>query len=382
MEKNILISLVSDQTLPNVELIKEFDSSIDEYIFIYTHEKEKQLQRIIDATNIKEKYKPENKIVVDAFDVVDIEKKLKEFDFSEDNYIVNITCGTKLMILIVQDFFKNLGAKIYYLTGYNKEYIKLFPAIGPRKFKLKTKINLSEYLLAYGFKASKESSVLYGNLDQAVSIFDYFLERNIDEIKPVIEPIRLKRGKKSMIIEDGNVKQFLEDIEYPLSSKGKLNKKEIKYLSGDWFEEYIYFKVKEELGLDDDEIYKGVNLEKENTKNELDVMFVYLNKLYIIECKTSIVELIQKKDKEGHDKEYKKKLLPEIIYKSDALKAKFGLFAKTSVVTLEEIKDGDNTPINGYEDHFRRAKLSNVNIISRKDLKGEEISFKKLLNIK
>ena len=54
MEKNILISLVSDQTLPNVELIKEFDSSIDEYIFIYTHEKEKQLQRIIDATNIKE----------------------------------------------------------------------------------------------------------------------------------------------------------------------------------------------------------------------------------------------------------------------------------------------------------------------------------------
>jgi len=68
----ILVSLVSDQTIPNMELIKEFYNEIDEYIFISTKQMKSQLQWIVKASNLLN-YK---EIEVNAFDMNDIESKL------------------------------------------------------------------------------------------------------------------------------------------------------------------------------------------------------------------------------------------------------------------------------------------------------------------
>lgn len=40
--KTLLISLVSDQTLPNVQLIKEFKKEVTDYLFISTEKMEKR----------------------------------------------------------------------------------------------------------------------------------------------------------------------------------------------------------------------------------------------------------------------------------------------------------------------------------------------------
>jgi hypothetical protein len=74
------------------------------------------------------------------------------------------------------------------------------------------------------------------------------------------------------------------------------------------------------------------------------------------------------------------KLLGEIIYKSDALRNSFGLFANTSILTTEELRNEDSSPKNGYEGHFQRMKLSRIKLITKSDL-IESTSISKLLNI-
>jgi hypothetical protein len=376
MKKKVLVSLISDQTIPNVELIKEFSSEIGKYLFISTKKMQDKLEWIIKSTNIDEY----DVIEVDAFDAVDIESKLKERHFGDEEIILNITCGTKLMSLIVNDFFRNLNAIIYYVTGHDSTYIKLHPNKGQRKFKLENKISLNEYLTAYGFEIKE--SVPFKDLDCAQKIFNFYIGANKTDIKHIFEPIRIRRGRK-MLIDSDNLISFLKKTEYNVEKE--LSKKDTKYLSGDWLEEYIYYKIKNELNLSDNEITTGLNIKKQNTPNEIDIIFIYNHSLYIIECKTSILDKRTiKKIRAGVEVEEEKdiNLLPEVLYKSDALRSDFGLFANTSVLTLEEIKNKDDTPIDSCKIHFDRAKLSNIKIISKRDLVQDLVSFKILLNIK
>lgn len=371
MARKVLISLVSEQTLPNLELIKEFKGILNEYIFVHSAQTKNETNWIIKAAKI------ENPVLleVNAFDIADIETKLKNFNFPDDEYYLNITGGTKIMILVFQEFFKNLGAKIYYVTGQNREYLKVFPIIGERKFQMSSKISLDEYLTVYGFEIKHGEPVK--DAHQAEKLMDFYLKNEMSNFIDSIESIREKRGKPMIYENDDVIKNYINLFGFTPSEKGKLNKKETKYLSGDWFEEFVYYKIKSELNLNDDEIGTGYNLIKENTPNEIDVLFVYQHKLHIIECKTSVVDLRTSPD--GSKKEFK--LLPEVIYKSDALRSKFGLFAHTSILTLSEIKNEDGKPLKGYETSFDRAELSKIRLISKKDFQSGN-TFKNMLLIK
>lgn len=369
-KKNVLISLVSDQTLPNVELILEFESFIEHHIFVYTKEKKEQFQWILQATKVKSY----EELVIDAFNIEEIEKELRSYPFQDNEYFLNITGGTKIMILAFQEFFKSLGAKIYYLTGKNGEYLKIFPVLGERRLTLHRQITLEEYLLAYGFKFKKGNPL--HNAETADRILNYFLNNDVTRFDDVIDQLREKRKKGTTFQENDDIHKFISTIGYKCNSPLKLDSKDVKYLTGEWFEEYVYFKLKEELNLEENQIGTGYKLEKKGTPNEIDVLFVYKNKLFIIECKTSVIDKRFLPD--GTINKFK--LLPEIIYKSDALRGKFGLFADTSILTLEEIKNEDGSPIQGYETHFKRAELSRIKIISKRDFNSRK-PLKELLNI-
>ena len=377
MENKTLVSLVSEQTIPNIELIKEFAQSITKYVFITTKQMNKQLQWIINATDLNKDIF--DIIEVNPFDTEDIENRINAYNFGDDDLMLNITGGTKLMSLVVSELFKNLLAKSYYVTGKDKTYIKVFPNRGERIFKLKHNLSLKEYLTGYGFEF-EETKTLH-DIKTAENIFNKYINLSTDEQKSLFEPVRIRRGRNMDIEKNSPLYIFLKEAGYPFENK--LNKKDTKYLSGDWLEEYIYFKLKEELKLNDKEIATGLNLKKENTPNEIDVIFIYDHKLYIIECKTSIIALQTiKRIRNGVEVEEQKeiKLLPEIIYKSDALRNKFGLFAKTYILTLEEIKTEAGEPIEGYQTHFDRAELSRINIISKRDLTSSK-QIRELLNI-
>ncbi|MBN2662934.1 MAG: DUF1887 family protein [Bacteroidales bacterium] len=380
MARKVLVSLVSAETLPNVELIKEFKNDELKYLFISTEQMKAQLSWIIKTLNlINDNY---NVIEVNAFDAEDIETKLREYKFDDDEIILNITGGTKLMSLIVNDFFKNTGATIYYVTGQNKQYLKVFPNRGKRKFVLSEKITLKEYLTAYGFDIKENKP--YKTANDAENFLKYYTSTDFSILKPITNKLQKRRSNNNTLINsiDG-LGNLLNDINFSHSSPDKITRYDVKYLTSDWFEEYVYFKVKNELNLDDDEIGTGYELEKNGVLNEIDVIFVYQHKLYIIECKTSFYRTDNIPVEKNGKKDYKPKeinLLAEIIYKSDALRSKFGLFANTSLFTIAPVKDENGDIFQHLEKHLQRAENNRIKIISKQDILSKT-TIRELLKI-
>jgi hypothetical protein len=118
---------------------------------------------------------------------------------------------------------------------------------------------------------------------------------------------------------------FLKNIGFNLKTSDKLSKYETQYLTGGWFEEYVYSVIKAQISPDD--IALGVGLpitdNKQVSNRDLDVVFTFENKLFVIECKTGI---------EGE------KMLAETVYKVAALKnERLGkLSAYTSIYSLSD----------------------------------------------
>jgi hypothetical protein len=102
-----------------------------------------------------------------------------------------------------------------------------------------------------------------------------------------------------------NLSKFLNYIGFVPERPGSLQSYEIEYLTGGWFEEYVYALIKNVLQPDD--IAMGVHISNGIIKhnNELDVCFIKANKLFVIECKTGVTS---------------ESLFNEIVYKVCALK--------------------------------------------------------------
>ena len=258
MDKNIIIVLVSQQTIQNVLFIKEFVKSNDDHILLISTKGMKEKEEWIkNSLNIQNKY---HSIIVDEYDNKDILQKLKEFDIHEyKNKYINITGGTKLMSIETYDFFKSIeNCHIYYITRGN-EYKKIFPIEEENTYNFKCSVSIKEYFKAYGFE-SKESGLSEIDKEYTYDFLEKFLENDRYHI---IQELQRKRGvnnlKKINISEVNGLGKFLSDIGFPLKNEGIISKKEIEYLTGGWFEEYVYYTLKDANIVQDTDILCGVS---------------------------------------------------------------------------------------------------------------------------
>jgi hypothetical protein len=373
----ILVSLVSDQTIPNVLLIKEF-GEVDKYLFISTAGMEKKGSRhwTVKSANIPtEKILPT--IIVNEFDFEDIEKKFSDFDFSDnDEILLNITGGTKIMSIVALDFFKELGAKIFYVTTNKNECIKVFPKSKQKTFTLKSQVSVKEYIEAYGFEIKKQGKITQ-KAEVTQKVFEYFVpffEPETTLLSPhiqVFEELQKFRSKKEISVETVNgLGGLLQDLRFETSKTGFVSKDEIVYLSGGWFEEYIYHRIKTEFALNEDFISIGLNVSKREVPNELDVVFLYENKIYMIECKTSVHFI----DKDGK----KRTTIGDFVYKSDSLQNEFGLYPIAAIATLSALRNREGIISQLAEAHYKRADLYKINILAYSEITSRK-SFKEMI---
>lgn len=348
--KRILVSLVSEQTIPNVEFIREIGENADQFMFISTEDMEKLGNRlwILNTANLDES-KVFDPLIVKAFSFEDIENKLRTVVNDEDFYYVNLTGGTKVMSLAVYEFFKTVKSEIFYLTG-NGQQIKIHP--GRRKVvsDLKSRISLKDYLSAYGFSVKAESAPIRAQ-NSADELLKYFLNDNEQGTDvPAFEALRSKRGKGvKKLDENKTVNDFIQRVGFKPEIPNQLNKYEVRYLSGEWLEEYLFYFLKYNLKIPDSDIGMGLLTIKNDAPNEFDVLLMKKNRIFVFECKTSIYI----------SSDESQTFIGETIYKSDSLRNKFGLFAQTIVVTLSDLTGGKLT------DHLKRAEASKVKLIGR-----------------
>lgn len=390
----LLINFVSDQTIPNIQLFKEFKDEVSKILFVSTDamKKKRTLEWLTKVClEIKNDISIEE-IIVEQHNFQQIQKVLQErYNLLQGNYnkvVVNITCGTKIMSMAAFDFFKKLNdynIYIYYLGEQSKMYL-LSPI--HNESALRTELTVKEYLEAYGFNiVNKNSAKPYKNFNMSKRIFDRFRELT-KEYKDVLKIIQDHR-RNTLTIDD-SISKLLNFIEFTPANKSKLSNTENKYLSGGWFEEYVAEKIKYELKLNDDCILLNPTLEKDralqntndhktligedkfNTpKNEFDIIYLYNNNLHIIECKTSIIYETQENGKQ-------KNLLTDIIYKVDSLSSQFGLRAQTTICTLTDFKKfiesnekEKNNRLNAMSEQIARANLSRIKLIDGEMLYSE-----------
>ncbi len=365
----ILVSLVSDQTIPNVLFIHEMDQ-MDKYLFITTKKMiDKGLLENTLAACPQTADRNES-IIVDENSVLDTVRKLEqisELKFQDkDEFIVNITCGTKMMILGVYEYFRERRSEIRYIPIGTNTVKLLFPMVKTREFPLRFRFNLNTYFTASGINIIKNDTPQFTK-EQAIRMYRFLANarkkpadwKRYRELQNFLRAAGGKIGKKSFSPnqlaewwgerDSGFELEYLEKVLNELCIDGMITKYTMKYLNYAWLEEYVFHHVNELLKPDPQEISLGIHIKKEETMNELDTVFTHENKLYIIEVKTSLKRMV------GNRMQY---FVDETLYKADSLRKEFGLQVNSSIFTF----DHELLNHQGYEDHMKRANLMSIRI--------------------
>lgn len=335
--KKIQISLISQQSIPNLKLIKEFQTEVDNHIFITTKEMEddNKSDDIINAANLSQS--KVQKIRVNPNALSDIENELLKIEERKGyEYIVNITGGTKLMSIAALNYFDEFkNVKIFYVPIEGECFRQIFPRIENPETKFKIKISIYEYLTSYGLEIITKSNEI----------------RNFE-----ISRILMRK-----LINGNSCVKEIPTLRYATKHE---NPEDRTYFMGKWFEEYIYQTIKNKLSLNNSEIATSVKIKKGNSENEFDVLFIYKNQIYVIECKAYY---------SARNVKFK---LQEAMYKLGALDDDFGLQAHSFLITTFDIKNykpqWDNTLNN-------RAKSLDVRFLQFNDIKNSNKIINQIL---
>lgn len=272
--------------------------------------------------------------------------------------VLNATGGHKLMMLGAYRAFYLHDRPVFYFRVEQGDIQLITPNDKQEKIStIKCEPNLEHYLLAYGYRIDSSAK-------KSERAFDYIhkelcetLIKNHSTYSDGMKAINYlateaeKNGSLNVSYSDKNpaVVALLEEFEkYKILkiSSDKVNfasESDRQFANGGWLESYVYDAVCQ--------IIQGKKLAKNitilsldsNVKNEIDVAFVYANRLYLIECKTSSEQ----------------SKFSDFIYKIDSLGKIGGTKVRKILISYQEIQDRGT---------LERAKANKVDIIDGKDL--------------
>lgn len=381
---NTLLSLIGEQNAPNVILIRDKAfAGMDRYVFITTVEMEqkRRLDHLLMALNL-----PTNryqKIVVRADDLLDVREKLETLytDNPHDQYYINLTGGTKMMSIGVFAFFSQaqIKAKIFYIPVGQQVFWQIHPSTEYKMRLLKASIDLSTYLTCYGVDLSETDLQAGSTFSEGYTaeLFRLFLDKKRQYTEDqqtfgwYIYNLRGKHNKNRnapiKLTAIAQLESFLKEINFQLLDDKQLSPVEIKYLIGGWFEEWTYHQIKKQLNLPDKAIahnvmIQGMQGDKSVGKNELDVMFMFQNTLYLVECKLGL----------GDKYEKIKKSLDNNAYRLGTIKKALGILVPTGLVTLSDKTSNKGRKVKNY---VERIKTLRITLLDFQDLQAAPDSW-------
>ena len=296
MSKTI-VSILSDHLLPNFLFIKEMEGQYSDLLFVSTPQMEAQEKAMHLEVALGRKKGSVRRIVVANDNYKEILDTLRAEQLSDSvEYIVNITGGTKTMSLAVHEYFCKFKASFIYVPIGKNSY---YDFSTDQTHSLDYRVSLNEYFTLYGLAYDYDNGLICG----AQKPFKLFNEQKMSNFYLTEE---LRNAQKASLPELR------------------------RYLGGEWFEEYTYLRIKRDFKLRDEDIAKSVKicrLSSTSNDNELDVVFVKDNALYVIECKVSMT---------GYGKE-PKSVVDEYLYKLAAISKDFGLRVNSYIFTLHQM---------------------------------------------
>ncbi|QZE15493.1 DUF1887 family protein [Halosquirtibacter laminarini] len=340
--KTVLISIISEQTIPNVLMIRELRGQYDELAFITTSQMEEkcvgdhvEMACGLDKGSV-------GRIVVEP-DLLQRTSELLSENFSNENhYLVNITGGTKLMSVAVFEFFSKMSSEIFYVPIGKNRYRRVFPYDQVEERDIRCRLSLKAYLLAYGRYFSGENKL---KRDASVSM-------------------QLLKDLNKVGFDQSRVFQIFHAQELP-------DREDRTYFSGGWFEEYCFHVIQQHFKGSDVWMNVEVLRDKDQVKNdnEYDVMFVYENALYAMECKARI----WKHKPTGSPL---KRHLDDCLYKLAGVTKNVGLRVNSYLLVLSDL---DQFSVESKENLKMRTNLLGIKgVIAQSDFNGKSDWVKKI----
>ena len=347
--KTILVSLISEQTIPNILAIHHFKP--DELLFITTKgmERKEKVSSILETLKrlgLRYEGSLSGKIIVQEDSILDCHRELDEWmekGRKDSEFVVNLTGGTKIMSIAAYEYFKDYSSKMIYIPIPKNEFITPFPKKNPGKpTPLLLRLSVVYYLAAYGLKVINEAK-LEGYKKEARERRDLseWIVGNYESLKNLLswfsKNLRKHRNDKEYYLsgEFSSSNQLepelLGRLNFSHSTDAiskKLNRSEVRYLTGGWLEEFCFNELSDLIDNGIDDVVIGLKLiNKQGRDNEFDVMFTKENALYFIECKSLDLDFDESTD---------------ALYKIGALQKEFGLRVESLLVTTSRniLKDG------------------------------------------
>ena len=327
MSKTIVNIIDKSNPLPAYLFTKEYYEENDELLFISTQEEADCIDLLAKQLEVSESLV--KRIIINRYQdnllYERICRTIKNKLSQEKQYYLNLAGGNRYMTLSVQHVFEEFNTLFFYTQTRENQIVKtIFDHSiyddDDDVFPVKHRMTLKEYFGLYGLQSDVDQPRKQVK-ETAFSqhLFTMFSQNMLARGDyQVMETLRLKyRNWKFVIISEveqptkdymtpiPNLSKFLDFIGFIPERPGSLQSYEMEYLTGGWFEEYVYALIKDVLQPDD--IAMGVHISNGVIKhnNELDVCFMKANKLFVIECKTGVTS---------------ESLFNEIVYKVCALK--------------------------------------------------------------
>lgn len=326
MSKTIVNIIDQSNPMPAYLFTKEYYQEGDELLFISTQEEADCIQLLAKQLEVEEPLV--KSIIVKRFQdnllYERICRTIKNKLSPDKQYYLNLAGGNRYMTLSVQHVFEEFNTLFFYTQTRENQVVKtIFDNSiyddDDEIFPINHRMSLKEYFGLYGLETDLDQPrPQVKNLAYSQHLFTMFSQNLLSRGDyEVLNLLREKyRNGRYLIISHAekpfkpelaipNLGKFLDYIGFAPERPGSLQSHEIEYLTGGWFEEYVYSLIKEVLQPDD--IAMGVHISngKIRHNNELDVCFIKANKLFVIECKTGVTS---------------ESLFNEIVYKVCALK--------------------------------------------------------------
>lgn len=344
--------------------LKQYYQEGDHLLFISTREEHENVAPYAALFKI-----PEEQITIisfhrseDSYIYERICRRLRSQLTKEVEYWVNLAGGSRYSALAVQKAFEQFNARFYYVQTRENLIVSSFfddsiddndDVIDPITYRM----TIGEYLQLHGLEhdCDTKSHEPIRSYEASQRIFECFKARRLSEkAYATLEQLRLVyRGSRTSVeieaIRKGStgrrkpapgIDELLSQLGFVPQEAGFLSPDELDYLTGGWFEEYVYHILSRHVK--PQQIAIGVRIARPGNhlhNNELDVVFIKANTLFVVECKTGVAT--------DH-------LFNEIVYKACALKETFlGLSCRSYIFTLK----------NDYDHHlFQVADMMGITL--------------------
>jgi hypothetical protein len=290
-----------------------------------------------------------------------------------DEWIANVTGGTKPMAIGAYKFFKGKGSVLYVAL---KDQGKALDFSGANPVVLNHLISINEFLVGYGFRIqnidelmeNKKRAERYFRLATLLAV-NHTKKPISDFLADVFKISRDNYGLEDGITLDEKNDLFIEDNiireavlkQFSLKSNadwitGKIDPDGVKFLTGGWLEVFVWgllHKFEPDLIWD---LFPQLELQNiaKRVSNECDVIFMKDMSLFIVECKTG------KGNYRIQDDE-------DVLYKIEAIRKQPGaLLVRSYLATTRQKELTANGDIKGVIKE--RCSLYNCTPISGKEI--------------